>query len=70
MRRYNIRVITVCRGSVDTSFGDRELRKKVDSGAMPKPEDIAGVLLNALSAPRNVMVSEIDIRPTTPPREK
>ena len=70
VRKHNIRVITICPGSVDTSFGDKELRKKVDNSAMPKPEDIARTALMALSAPRSVMVSEIDIRPTIPPKEK
>ncbi len=70
VRNHNIRVITICPGSVDTSFGDKDLRNKVDNSAMPKSEDIARTVLTALSAPRSVMISEIDIRPTIPPKEK
>lgn len=62
VRKYNIRVITICPGSVNTTFTDL----KIDNPTIPQPEDIANVLVNALLMPRNVMVSEIDIRPTNP----
>lgn len=62
VRKYNIRVITICPGSVDTTFTGL----KTENPTIPKPEDIANVLVNALLMPRNVMVSEIDIRPTNP----
>jgi NADP-dependent 3-hydroxy acid dehydrogenase YdfG len=66
VRDKNIRVMTLCPGSVDTSFGDRADRSVKSSGEIPAAHDIATVVLNALSMPRNVMVSEIDIRPTNP----
>jgi 3-oxoacyl-[acyl-carrier protein] reductase len=69
VRKDNIRVITICPGSVDTSFGGRKHRIGADNSQMPKPEDIAGTAVTALSAPRNVMISEIDIRPTIPPKQ-
>ena len=65
VRENNIRVITVCPGSVDTSFGPKDLHLK-DTSRIPKAEDVSRVVINALNMPRNVMVSEIDIRPTNP----
>lgn len=62
VRKYNIRVITICPGSVNTTF----INAKNNNLSIPQPEDIAKVLVNALFMPRNVMVSEIDIRPTNP----
>ena len=62
VRDKNIRVITLCPGSVDTSFNEKF---DVKPGT-PKAEDIAQVALNTLLMPRNVMVSEVDIRPTNP----
>ncbi len=62
VRQHNIRVITICPGSVNTSFSDTVK----NPSRMPQPEDIAKVVVNALSMPRNVMVSEIDVRPTNP----
>jgi len=65
VRENNIRVITLCPGSVDTAFGDGE-RPHRSRGGIPKAEDIAQVVLNTLLMPRHVMVSEVDIRPTNP----
>ncbi len=62
VRQHNIRVITICPGSVNTSFSDTVK----NPSRMPQPEDIAKVVVNALSMPRNVMVSEVDVRPTNP----
>ncbi len=65
VREMNIRVVTLCPGSVDTDFagpGHASLRP----GVIPTAADIATVALNALRMPRHVMVSEIDIRPTNP----
>lgn len=62
VRENNIRVITICPGSVYTTFSSNVN----DATLMPKPEDIATVVIDALKMPRNVMVSEIDVRPTNP----
>ena len=64
VREDNIRVITLCPGSVETAFGDHATVKR--SPAIPKPEDIAQVAIDTLLMPRHVMVSEVDIRPTNP----
>ena len=66
VRENNIRVITLCPGSVDTTFSSHAARTPKGKGVIPQPEDIASVVLNTLLMPRNVMVSEIDIRPTNP----
>lgn len=66
VRQHNIRVITICPGSVDTTFGDQSEVNLKSPGAIPKAEDIAQVVVDTLRMPRNVMVSEVDIRPTDP----
>lgn len=66
VREYDIRVVTVCPGSVDTAFDHRTGGRAKDSSRIPKAEDVAQVVVDALQTPRNVMVSEIDIRPTNP----
>jgi 3-oxoacyl-[acyl-carrier protein] reductase len=65
VRANNIRVITLCPGSVDTSFSPRDNSHK-NADTIPKAADIAEVALGALAMPRRTMVSEIDIRPTNP----
>lgn len=65
VRHRDIRVMTICPGSVDTSFNPRENAKK-ETRRVPKAEDIARVVLDALRMPRHVMLSEIDVRPTNP----
>jgi 3-oxoacyl-[acyl-carrier protein] reductase len=65
VREHNIRVVTLCPGSVATDFaGPSRAAKK--PGVIPTSDDIARVALDAVAMPRNVMVSEIDIRPTNP----
>jgi len=66
VREHNIRVITLCPGSVETGFGDHPKNSPRSSGNIPKAEDIAQVVVDTLRMPRNVMVSEVDIRPTNP----
>lgn len=65
VRTSNVRVITICPGSVDTPFFDgthlTPSREKILAA-----NDVADVLVSALLAPRRAMVSEIDIRPSNP----
>jgi NADP-dependent 3-hydroxy acid dehydrogenase YdfG len=63
VRERNIRVITVCPGSVDTDFSGPSERRP---GVIPTAEEIARVCVDAVTMPRHVMVSEIDVRPTNP----
>ena len=65
VREHNIRVITLCPGSVETTFGPPDLHLK-DTSRIPKASDIAQVVADTISMPRTVMVSEVDIRPTNP----
>lgn len=62
VRQYNIRVITICPGSVDTSFSGINKR----GAHITQPEDVAAAVVFALSAPERTMISEIDLRPTRP----
>lgn len=64
-REYNIRVITVCPGSVDTSFNPLE-EKRGNSDKILRPQDVADSVLTAITLPENAMMSEIDLRPTNP----
>lgn len=66
VRDKNIRVVTICPGSVDTSFGDTKGQQVKSKGRIPSATDIATVVMSAISMPRHVMVSEIDVRPTNP----
>lgn len=65
VRRHNIRVITVCPGSVATDFsGPTHASTKSDRAL--RPEDVADAVVATLMLPERAMVSELDIRPTNP----
>jgi NADP-dependent 3-hydroxy acid dehydrogenase YdfG len=64
VRDYNIRVVTISPGSVNTGFAD----KKRNEPQIIQPVDVAATVLFALTMPSRVNVSEIDIRPTLKPR--
>lgn len=63
VRKHNIRVVTICPGSVDTDFGsgNRPNRDKI-----LKPSDVAEAAVLAAGLPATAMMSEIDLRPTNP----
>ena len=65
VRAHNIRVITICPGSVDTSFSQSS-KEPSRSATILHSEDIAETVMAALKLPDRAMVSEIDIRPTNP----
>lgn len=62
VRAHNIRVVTICPGSVDTNFSS--LNKRGDK--ITQPEDVADAVVFAVTAPARSMFSEIDVRPTNP----
>jgi 3-oxoacyl-[acyl-carrier protein] reductase len=64
VRDFNIRVIAICPGSVNTSFSDHSK----DSEKIIQPQDVADTVLFALTMPARSNVSEIDIRPTINPK--
>lgn len=63
VRKHNIRVITICPGSVDTDFGSRN---RPNRDKILKPADVAEAAVLAASLPATAMMSEIDLRPTNP----
>jgi 3-oxoacyl-[acyl-carrier protein] reductase len=65
-RKDNIRVITICPGSVDTGMLKDQPMLKSDPNRILKPEDVAKTILHALRLPSRSLVSELDIRPTNP----
>jgi 3-oxoacyl-[acyl-carrier protein] reductase len=66
VRKDNVRVITICPGSVDTPLikGQNALSVRLDH--ILQPEDVATAIVDALRLPARAMVSEIDLRPTDP----
>ena len=62
VREYNIRVITIFPGSVDTSFSTSGKH----GPGIPTPGDIASAVIFGVTAPERAMFSEIDVRPTNP----
>ena len=66
VRKDNIRVITICPGSVDTPLIRTQgmLSPKIDR--ILQPEDIAETVIAALALPERALVSELDVRPTNP----
>ena len=65
-RKDNIRVITICPGSVDTSMLRDQPMLKSDPSRILRPEDVSATILHALMLPEQALVSELDIRPTNP----
>jgi 3-oxoacyl-[acyl-carrier protein] reductase len=66
VRSANIRVITVCPGSVDTGMLRDQPMLKSDPSRILQPEEVADTIVHALRLPERAMVSELDIRPTNP----
>jgi NADP-dependent 3-hydroxy acid dehydrogenase YdfG len=67
VRRDNIRVISICPGSVDTPLlreGGEMLKPNFDK--ILQPEDVAATVLAALSLPDRALISEVEVRPTNP----
>ena len=62
VREHNIRVVTICPGSVDTDFSSTGKK----GAQITQPEDVASAVIFAVTAPGRSMFSEIDLRPTNP----
>lgn len=65
-RKNNIRVITVCPGSVATAMLENQPLLPSNAEKILRPEDVADTILTALRLPGRALVSELDIRPTNP----
>jgi 3-oxoacyl-[acyl-carrier protein] reductase len=65
VRQYDIKVATICPGSVDTHFGSggHDPRSK---GEILQPEDVAEAVMSVIKLPVRALISEIDLRPTNP----
>ena len=66
VRRSNVRVLTICPGSVDTDFWLAPGIDAIPKGRMRRPEDVAAIILDAIAIPERATVTELDIRPTNP----
>jgi NAD(P)-dependent dehydrogenase (short-subunit alcohol dehydrogenase family) len=69
LRQHGVRVSSILPGSVDTDFGrggGRTERKNRDW--MLRPEDIAAMVLHLLSYPLRALPSQVEIRPSRPPK--
>jgi 3-oxoacyl-[acyl-carrier protein] reductase len=66
VRKQNIRVITLCPGSVDTSLIRNQTALTPNLDRILRPEDVADTVLATLELPERALVSELDIRPTNP----
>jgi 3-oxoacyl-[acyl-carrier protein] reductase len=66
VRKDNIRVITICPGSVDTGLIREQGMLKPDLAKILRAEDVAATILSSLALPERAMVSELDVRPTNP----
>lgn len=66
VRKRGIRVIAVCPGSVATPFMDKQSVLRPDRDRVLTAEDVAQVVVGALTLSDRAMVSELDIRPTNP----
>jgi len=65
-RGDGIRVIAICPGSVDTAMlRDQEVLSP-NFDRILRPEDVAAMVLHVVRLPSRALVSELDIRPTTP----
>lgn len=64
VRGYNIRVSTICPGSVYTEFGSgpgNKIKEKILN-----VEDVAEAVMTVIKLPVRALASEIDLRPTNP----
>jgi len=67
-RSHNVRIVTICPGSVDTAFFDEARTSSPNRETILKPEDVAETVMLALALPERALLRELDIRPTNPAR--
>jgi len=66
-RSDGVRVTTVMPGSVDTEFGGHASEQR--SSWKIAPEDVAEIVLTVLRMPRRTTISQVEVRPSKPPRK-
>lgn len=59
VKEHNIKVITICPGSIDTSSSPRIDQKQAEK--ILATEDVADAVLGAFRLPDRAMMSEIDL---------
>ena len=67
VREHNIKVTTICPGSVNTYFGGDTPSK--DQSWQLQPEDIAQTVMDLLNMNERALPSKIEIRPSNPPKK-
>ncbi len=65
VREYNIRVASICPGSVDTEFSTNG-RLTPHKKNILHADDVADAVLAVIRMPERALISEIDLRPTNP----
>jgi 3-oxoacyl-[acyl-carrier protein] reductase len=65
LREYNIRVASVCPGSVDTEFGSNTPGHQGKSKILT-PDNVADSVYAIINLPENALLSDLDLRPTNP----
>ncbi len=66
LREYNIKVASVCPGSVATEMIIDSPMQPSNIDKILSPDNVAEVVLTMLKLPVNALVSEVEIRPTNP----
>lgn len=66
VRADHIRVIAICPGTVNTSLIRNQTLLQPDLSRVLDPEDVAQTVVAALALPQRALVSELEVRPTTP----
>jgi NADP-dependent 3-hydroxy acid dehydrogenase YdfG len=66
VRKDNVRVITICPGTVDTPLIRTQSMLTPDLTKILHAEDVADTVMAALALPERALVSELDLRPTNP----
>jgi len=66
VREHNIRVASVCPGSVGTDLILNTALSPLYPEKILSPSDVAEVVLSILNLPRRALISEVEVRPTNP----
>lgn len=66
VRNDGVRVIAVCPGSIATDMIQRQNMFEKDPARILQPEDVAEIVVDAVTLPARALVSELDIRPAAP----
>jgi len=66
VRKYNVRIVSVCPGSVNTEMISNTTISPSDVEKILQPEDVSEMVYAILNLPQRALVSEIEIRPNNP----